>query len=110
VYCLTGSAAASLFAISHAPFPISAPPAAWAALVTLALGPTAMAGVLYVWLVQRAGPVFTSMGTYLTPVWAMFLGFMFLGETPGLVETAALTLILAGVWLANSRRMPQRPR
>jgi drug/metabolite transporter (DMT)-like permease len=50
------------------------------------------------------------MGTYLTPVWAMFLGFMFLGETPGLVETAALTLILAGVWLANSRRMPQRPR
>ncbi len=106
VYCLTGSAAASLFALVHAPFPMSAPPVAWGALVTLALGPTAMAGVLYVWLVQRAGPVFTSMGTYLTPVWAMFLGFTFLGETPGLFETAALALILAGVWLANSRRTP----
>lgn len=108
VYCLTGAIAATVFAIVHAPFPTAAPSSAWIALVALALGPTAIAGVLYVWLVQRAGPVFTSMGTYLTPIWAVFLGFVFLSEAPGIAEFAALGLILAGVWLANSARSRER--
>jgi drug/metabolite transporter (DMT)-like permease len=74
------------------------------ALIGIGIGPTGVAMIAYVLLVQRAGAVFVSFATYLTPLWALFLGATFLGERPGWEALAALALILLGVFIANRRR------
>ena len=63
---------------------------------------TAIAGVGYVFLIKRLGPVFMSMAIYLAPLWAMAVGVVLLGERPGWPAYAALALILAGVALATA--------
>lgn len=100
---LSGAAVASLIALSLRPLPAPAPEA-WAAIAFLGLAPTALAMVIYMWLLIRRGPVFTSMVTYLSPLWAMVIGVAVLGEQPGFEAFAALCLVLAGVFVANSGR------
>lgn len=77
-------------------------PTAWLAAVWLALAPTALAAVVLMRVVARTGPNFLAIANYLTPVAAVTLGFL-IGETIGLNTLAALTVILAGVWLSQSR-------
>ena len=79
-------------------------PASTAAVVSLGVFPTALAGIGYVFLVQRQGPVFMSMAIYLAPLWATALGVLLLGERPGWPAYAALALILGGVALATTTR------
>ena len=76
------------------------------AVVLLGLLPTAFAMALYVWLIQRSGAVFVSFTTYLSPLWATFLGVTFLSEPLHWSMIGALALILAGVAVAN--RLPRR--
>jgi drug/metabolite transporter (DMT)-like permease len=109
IYCLVGLLAALGFALlSGAPWPHAAGPIEWSAIVVLGLGPTAIAGIVFVWLVRRRGPLFTAMATYLTPLWALGVGVWFLNERPGPEALMALGLILAGVWVANAG--PSRPQ
>ena len=70
--------------------------------------PTAVAMALYVWLIQRSGAVFVSFTTYMSPLWATFLGVTFLAEPLHWSMIGALALILAGVAVANwkPRRRP----
>ena len=49
---------------------------------------------VYVWLIQRAGPVFVSFTTYMSPLWATGLGVLFLGEPLHWSMVGALALIL----------------
>lgn len=103
--CLTGAIGASLAAALFEP-PMTAWPSlpAMAAVVALGVFTTALAGIGYVFLVQRQGPVFMSMAIYLAPLWAMALGLLLMGERPGWPAYAALGLILAGVALATTTR------
>ena len=78
------------------------------AMIVLGLLPTAFAMFVYVWLIQRAGPVFVSFTTYLSPLWATGLGVLFLGEQLQWSMVGALALILAGVAVANRRPRPAR--
>lgn len=100
---LSGAAVAGAIALALRPLPTPAPEA-WAAIAFLGLAPTALAMVVYMWLLVRRGPVFTSMVTYLSPLWAMIIGIAILGERPGIEAFAALSLVLAGVFVANSGR------
>ena len=79
-------------------------------LAVLALGvvSTAIATIAYVFLIQRRGPLFMSMGIYLAPCLATGLGMAALGERPGWPAFAALALILTGVALVtiSPRRRP----
>jgi drug/metabolite transporter (DMT)-like permease len=77
------------------------------ALIGIGVGPTGVAMIAYVLLVQRAGAVFVSFATYLAPLWALFLGIVFIGERPGWEAFVSLCLILLGVWIANLR--PRAP-
>ncbi len=86
-----------------APWPDSPSIRSIIGMVYLGLMPTGWAFILYVWLVRRAGSVFTSFTTYLSPLWAMGLGVMFLGEDLLWTSMAALGVILAGVAVANLR-------
>jgi drug/metabolite transporter (DMT)-like permease len=100
----TGGAVSLGFALLAEPFPAGASTASIIAMIVLGLLPTAMAMFIYVWLIQRAGPVFVSFTTYMSPLWATGLGVLFLGEPLHWSMIGALALILAGVAVANARR------
>jgi drug/metabolite transporter (DMT)-like permease len=101
--CLCASAVCVPVAVLFEPFPSAATPAAWAGVLYLGIGPTAIATVVYVWLIQRRGPLFVAMVTYMTPVFATAIGIGLLGERPGWHVFAALGLVLSGVAAANWR-------
>lgn len=91
------------YAIFAEPFPLAASAKSIAAMIVLGLLPTAFAMFVYVWLIQRAGPVFVSFTTYMSPLWATGLGVLFLGEELRWSMVGALALILAGVAVANRK-------
>ncbi|HOY78183.1 MAG TPA: DMT family transporter [Hyphomonadaceae bacterium] len=100
----TGGLATLAYATISEPFPTNPSVASITAMIILGLLPTAFAMFVYVWLIQRAGPVFVSFTTYMSPLWATGLGVMFLGEHLHWSMIGALGLILAGVAVANARR------
>lgn len=99
----TGGVVMLMFALATEPFPMGASGASIAAMLVLGLLPTAFAMFVYVWLIQRAGPVFVSFTTYMSPLWATGLGVLFLGEALHWSMVGALALILAGVAVANRK-------
>ena len=76
----------------------------------LALGvlSTAVAYVLYFWLLERVGPTRTTTVTYVIPVFGTAWGVLFLGERVGAGTFAGLAAILASVVLVNDLRLPGR--
>ncbi len=97
----SGSALALPAALIMAPIPAGASMDSLAAVAFLGLLPTGLAMILYVWLIQRAGPMFVSFTTYLSPLWATGIGLAFMNESISASAFAALGLILAGVAVAN---------
>ncbi len=95
------------FAIAFEPFPAAPTLPALLGVLYLGAGPTAIGTILYVILIKRAGAVFVAFATYMTPLWAAFLGVTFLGEPLLITTVAALALILAGVGVASQRRRPR---
>lgn len=72
-----------------------------AILALLGLVPTAGASVLRILTIRSAGPVFLSITNYLVPLFAVFLGAVFLSEPlPGGLLWA-MVLILGGVGLSQ---------
>lgn len=90
-----------LFALSAAferrPFPAS--PDAWGALAYLIVVGSIVGHSVNLWLVKKAGPVFSSSWSYVSPVIATAAGFAVLGERAGPWAIAGTALTLAGVAL-----------
>jgi drug/metabolite transporter (DMT)-like permease len=55
--------------------------------------------LIYYELIRSAGPAKTLMIFYLTPIFGLLWGYLFLGEQLGLVQIAGATLIVAGIKL-----------
>ncbi len=70
-------------------------------VIGLAVGPTALASVLYMVIVQRTNATFLSLTGYLIPVISAILGYFAFKETHGWDALVAFLLILSGVWLAQ---------
>lgn len=70
-------------------------------LLWLGLLSTALAQVLLLQIIQRAGPPFLSMVNFMIPVWALVFGMLLLGETVPARALAALALIFSGVAIAQ---------
>lgn len=100
IYCVAAFLV-SLPAGLAAPLNLNPSMASAIALVVLGVFSTALGGILYVFLVRRRGPVFTSFTTYLMPLWALGLGVWIMGERPGWNAVFALALVLAGLALFN---------
>ncbi len=66
---------------------------------------TAVASILFYMLIKRAGAVFSSMVTYGIPFVAVFWGLM-LDEQITIWQIISLSVILAGVYLANANKNP----
>ncbi|MEP7210309.1 MAG: DMT family transporter [Alphaproteobacteria bacterium] len=103
VILTSGAIVALTCAALTTPFPVAPSIESLAAMVVLALVPTAFAYVLWVWLVQKAGAVFGSLTNYLMPLWAAGLGVVFLGENVSWPAFAAMALIVGGVAVASRR-------
>ncbi|HEU5477692.1 MAG TPA: DMT family transporter [Gaiellaceae bacterium] len=85
---------------------IQAPSAMWqgetiAAILVLGFVGTAIAYLLFFALIQRAGPNYATLVTYLVPPIALAYGAIFLDESFGLTAFVALALVLVGVALAT---------
>jgi len=91
----------------HPPWSIEATPRSLAAVVFLALGPTAIAYTLRTGIVRTNGAVFMSAAGYLIPVFAMFWAWLFLDEQADVTITLALLLILTGLLIG--RRVTVNP-
>jgi drug/metabolite transporter (DMT)-like permease len=59
---------------------------------------------LYYYLIDKAGPSYTSLTVYLIPPVGIFAGIVFLGERLTWQAVAALLLILAGIAVVNDLR------
>ncbi len=79
-----------------------------AAILVLAVGPTAGALLLMLRILDGAGPPFLSLVNYQVPIWAVLFGAVFLGETVSPRLGVALALILLG--LAVSQNLAARLR
>ncbi len=100
-------AAALLTPLAALTLPGTAPSAgALGAVAVLGIVCTALALVVMAVLVDEAGPSRALVITYVNPVVAVALGFVFLGEEPGLGALAGLVLILLGSWLATGGSRP----
>ncbi len=71
------------------------------AVLVLGVVGTALAYLFFFALIQRAGPAYATLVTYLVPPIALAYGAIFLGERFGLAAFGGLVLILGGVALAT---------
>jgi len=76
------------------------------ALVVLGVVCTALALLVFTFLIVEVGPGRALVITYINPVVAVVLGVMILDESLGPGAIAGLLLILAGSWLSTDGRLP----
>ncbi len=74
-------------------------------MVGLALLCTAVAYLLYFYLIANAGPTKTLTVTFLVPVFGLLFGVLLLKEPFGLGTIAGLGIILVGVALVTEVRL-----
>jgi len=75
-------------------------------LVVLGIVCTALALVVFSFLIVEVGPGRALVITYINPIVAVVLGVVILGESLGPGAIAGLLLILAGSWLSTYGRLP----
>jgi drug/metabolite transporter (DMT)-like permease len=81
----------------------------WLQLLYLATIGTIVANVLFYWAVRRYGAGTGAMSTYMVPVAALILAFVFLGERPHPLQLVGGAVILAGVRVATLPRREAAP-
>ncbi len=80
----------------------------WIGVIWLGALGTAVAYLLFYRLIARWGATRTTLVTYVIPLVAIVMGFVFLGERLRPIELVGAALIIGGVMLVNSR-YGQRP-
>jgi drug/metabolite transporter (DMT)-like permease len=75
-------------------------------VVTLAIAGTALASLMYYWLLARVGATRTLLVTYLLPCFALMWGALLLSEPVTLPAVAGLALILLGITVTSGRAAP----
>jgi drug/metabolite transporter (DMT)-like permease len=64
---------------------------------------TGLSNILFFKLIQLSSPVFASSVTYIIPVVAIFLGFLFMQETLTLVQALGAVIVLIGVYFSSKK-------
>jgi drug/metabolite transporter (DMT)-like permease len=77
------------------------------ALIFLGLVPTALAVLLRVAVIRRAGASFMTLTSYQVPIWSMLFGVLILNEALPLRFFAAFLLILVGLLVSQRRPRSQ---
>ncbi|MFI1399905.1 DMT family transporter [Streptomyces sp. NPDC020681] len=82
-------------------------PGLWLNVVFLAVGPTALANLLYYRGVGAVGPASASVMMFLVPISATTCAMVFLGESFGTLQTAGALVLLVGSVLAVTQVRPR---
>jgi drug/metabolite transporter (DMT)-like permease len=77
------------------------------ALLALAVLPTAVAYILFYWVMDAIGATRTSMVTYLIAPFGLVFGALFLGEQIGPGAVGGLALVIVGILVANGVVRPK---
>ncbi|MBN6034001.1 DMT family transporter [Amycolatopsis sp. 195334CR] len=86
------------------------PPSIWLHVAYLAVGGSAVANLLYYRGVGAVGPASASLMMFAVPVVNAVCGFVFLGESLGVVQAVGALVLLAGAVLAALHgRLARRP-
>ena len=83
---------------------LQAPPSAsasTAAVVGIGVFSIALAALAFFRLIAESGAAFQSLANYLTPLWAVFVGYVALGERLPANAYVALAIILVSLWLTG---------
>ena len=83
--------------------PVIHRPATWGALFFIGFVLTAASFILLFWLLPRVGATTTSTITFITPVSAVTLGVIFLGEVLTVAHITGMALIFLGLLLIDGR-------
>ena len=75
------------------------------ALVYLGLFPTAIAFQFRYHITKKSGPTFLSYVAYLIPAFAVFWGYLILGEGVKLNSIFGILLVLIGVYVGQKKLM-----
>lgn len=70
-------------------------------LLTLAIAGTALASMMFYWLLSRVGATGTLLVTYLLPVFALMWGAIFLQEEVTYLALGGLVLVLLGITISS---------
>lgn len=76
-------------------------PLAISGVAGLAIGPTAMASIVYMLLIKRTSATFLSMTGYTIPVFSAVVGYLAFMEVQSWNAILAFALILGGVWMSQ---------
>ncbi len=93
--------------ITNSPVILPVIPTTWVALVWLGLIGSFIAAVLWFGMIYEIGPSRTSMVTYMFPLVGVLLGIIFLDEKISWQVVVGGLLILAGIYIVNSKRVSQ---
>ncbi len=87
--------------------PLSVTPSAqaWAATAALSVVGTALAYLIYYWLIDKGGAVQASLVTYIIPVGGIFWGWLLLGEQIHWTFIAGMASIFLGIMVSNRFRI-----
>jgi len=75
-------------------------------VIGLGLGPTGLAGILLIILIQRVGAGFMGLANYITPLWAVLMGAIVFDERLETSVFIALGIILTGVAISQRKTRP----
>lgn len=81
--------------------------AEWGSMAGLTVSATALAVLLFMWLIVEIGPVRASVVTYLFPPIGVTLGWLILDEPVGWTLLLSLVLIVGGVALVQAAKLPK---
>ena len=79
------------------------PGTVWLSVILLGVICTGLAYVLYFRILARAGATNLSLVTFLVPVSAILLGWLFLNESLGMAQLVGVLMIAAGLALIDGR-------
>lgn len=75
----------------------------WGLVFGLGLLGTGLAYIIYYYIVEKFGAVSASSVTYIPPIIALLIGFLFIGEDITYLDCFATILIFTGVFLINKK-------
>ena len=72
-------------------------------IVVLGIVGTGFSNILFFKLIQLSSPVFASSVTYIIPVVAIMLGYLFMNETLSIVQVIGALVVLVGVYFSSKK-------
>lgn len=107
-FAVGGSLVGAVAAVVEGTNPIGFDAVTWFTIVYLAVLGSVVAFSFYFWIIKRIDVTVLSYQTFIIPVFAVLIGWIFLRETVTIRIVAGAALILVGIALATLRR--RKPR